>query len=230
MGGPRNLCYPLKKMDSGDNHHIYSQILQFKPRKADLRRMAILDAVIGCIAEKGLHALTAQEVGRRSKMRRSHVTYYFPNHDSMLEAAVKFVVSTGQEITVAHVATAKDPEGQLRAMVQATFAWFERYPKHASVMLLLNYYGSCNKAYRALNTQIRSAGENRMEAILKGAPARPGAPSPHELAVAMRAFLAGAMTNLFSSALPADYDRERRATEEALCSMARAYWETKSQN
>src|SRR4051812_15789599 len=133
--------------DLSDNSHLYSQILEFKPRKADLRRMAILDAVIDCIAEKGILNLTAQEVGRQAKMRRSHVTYYFPNQDKMLEAAIKFVVSTGQEITVAYVTAAQTPRARLEAMVQATFVWLERYPKHASVMLLLHYYGSCDSRY-----------------------------------------------------------------------------------
>lgn len=213
-------------METGDNHHLYSQILEFRPRKADLRRMAILDAVIDCIAEKGILALTAQEVGRLAKMRRSHVTYYFPNQDTMVEAAIKFVVSTGQEITIAHVAAAKEPEAQLKAMVRATFTWFERHPKHAAVMLLLHYYGTCDKRYRKLNTQIRTAGENRLEAILRGRPAKKakGLPSARDLSVALRAFLAGSLNNIFSGEVSVDYDKERAATEKAMTAMALTYW------
>jgi AcrR family transcriptional regulator len=212
------------KPNWGDQAHLYRQILEFKPRKADLRRMAILDAVIDCIAREGIHNLTAQAVGRRAKMRRSHITYYFPNQESMIEAAIQFVTATGQEITVAYVAAATDAVSRLEAMVHATFAWFERHPRHASVMLLLHYYGSCLPRYRKLTSQIRTAGENRLESILRSGPARKNAPSARDLSIVMRAYLAGSIINIFTAEPPVDFDRERRRTQQALVKMAHEYW------
>lgn len=217
---------PPQPPPEADTQRLYSQILDFKPSKADLRRMAILDGVIESLAAKGTDWLHSQDVGRRAKMRRSHVVYYFPNQDAMLEAAIQFVVSVGQEITVAHLALAKTPEERLEAMVRATFVWFERHPAHAPVMAAVNYLGMRDEKYRQLNQKIREAGEARLESILLSGRARKGAgPSvAGRAARAIRALLVGSLTHFFSSEKALDYEEAFQRTHQAARVLAAEYW------
>lgn len=217
---------PPRSPTPPETQHLYSQILDFKPSKADLRRMAILDAVIESMAAPGTEWLHSQDVGRRAKMQRSHVVYYFPNQDAMLDAAIRFVVSVGQEITVAHLATATTPEGRLEAMVRATFTWFERHPAHAAVMEAVTYLGMRDAKYRALNQKIREAGESRLEQILLSGRAKKGAgpADAKRAASAIRAVLVGALAQFFSSHKPLDYEDAFQATHAAARILAREYW------
>jgi len=205
-------------VDEIRDQRLYSQILEFKPRKSDLRKVAILDAVIDCIATEGIDETNSQIVGKRSKMRRSHVAYYFPNRDSMVEAALKFVVTTGQEITIAHVIAAPTPAEKLEAFVTATFTWFERYPKHAAVMILLQYYGTVRPVYKKLHAQIRQAGEERLEAILSGQPLRKGVGKVQvrKLAQLIRALLVGKLTTYFSAESTTDEESYEELRKESL--------------
>lgn len=205
---------------------LYAQILDFKPRKSDLRRAAILDAAIACLASDGIDKTTVQEVARRAKMRRSHVMYYFSSQDSLVEAAVKLVVATGQEITVAHMTAAGDrPQERLRAHAEATFAWFERHRTHASVMLLLLYYGSCHPKYTALNSQIREAGESRLEGILlSGLPPKRRNRNARPAARTLRALLVGSLAHYFSSKSSLDYEAAKQETFEAMLQIAESFW------
>lgn len=205
---------------------IFEQIAEFKQSKADIRRMVILNAVIDCLAEDGLHNLTSLNISRRTKMLRSHINYYFPNQEKMIGAAIQFVITTGQEITVAHLAVANHPEERLLAHTKATFAWFERFPKHASVMLMLHYYGAVSPTYRKLNQQIFLAGVSRLEAILASGKLKKGTSKRQitDVAKKIRSFLVGALTHAIFMEPPIHYDDEYRSASKTVQNLAQEIW------
>ncbi len=205
---------------------LFEQIAEFKQSKADMRRMVILNAVIDCLAEDGLHSLTSLNISKRTKMLRSHINYYFPNQEKMIGAAIQYVVLTGQEITVAHLTVANHPTERLLAHTKATFTWFERYPKHAAVMLLLHYYGAVVPAYRKLNEQIVLAGISRIEAILASGRLKKGVGKKqiNEVAKKIRSYLVGALTHAIFVEPPVHYDEEFRRAERIILTFAKEIW------
>lgn len=210
-----------------DKEKLFSQILEFKPRASDLRRMAIVEAIVEVLATDGAHQMTNEVIGRKAKMARSHIAYYFPNQEAMLKAAVEYVVATGQEITVAYVSQEKTPEGMLRAMIKATFDWLERYPKHRAVMQFLQYAALCDKHFKKLYETIESSGISRLETILKSQPAaRKGkeGPKPIEVANKIRAHLVGSLVQIFTTLDLEKYPKQRAETEAFLFSIAKGYW------
>lgn len=212
--------------NSSDKQRLYAQILDFKPKKADLRRMEILEAVIDCLAGEGVFGLTAEAIGKRTGMRRSHVAYYFPNQDEMLDAAIRFVVATGQEVAVGYLAAAADgtPKDRLHAYVRATFGWFERYPKHSAIMTLLHHYGCVNGKYRKLNEQIRTAGEQRLASLYEAMLPTGAKRDRKKLAIAAaagRAYLAGVLTSIFAAGRPASLDAPIAEAERVLTALAK---------
>jgi len=53
----------------------------------------ILDAALDLLAESGLRNLTQVEVANRANVRQSHLTYYFPTRDHLLNAVTERAVS-----------------------------------------------------------------------------------------------------------------------------------------
>jgi AcrR family transcriptional regulator len=55
-------------------------------------RERILDAAIATLRESGLQRLTQVQVSERARVRQSHLTYYFPTRQDLLEAVTARVV------------------------------------------------------------------------------------------------------------------------------------------
>jgi AcrR family transcriptional regulator len=145
---------------------LYAAFLNFKPSRSDHRKIALLESTIDCIASIGVESITLEELGNRTDMTKAHVAYHFKSCRLLIEAAIKFVISTGQSETVNKVSKAEEPREKLIAFIEATFEWFEKFPKHASVMLLFYYYANTQDEYRALHTEVRELGAKRLAAIL----------------------------------------------------------------
>lgn len=82
-------------------------------------RERILDAAITTLREAGLQDLSQGRVARRAGVRQSHLTYYFPKRNDLLEAITERVV----EGMAAHVRAAldgsRDPMSALEAIANA---------------------------------------------------------------------------------------------------------------
>lgn len=204
---------------------IFAQLEDFKPKKSDLRRIAIIRAVVDCIAKDGIHRLSAEAIGTRTKMRRSHICYYFPNQESMIRSAVEFVVATGQEVTVAYLATETEPRARLLAYLKGTYGWFERFPEHGAVMSLLHYYGAVDDGFRALNLRVKEAGEERItELLMAGATRSQKRAEARSLAVDLRAHLAGSVLTTLASEPAPNLSRARRGAERLFLEVADRFW------
>lgn len=178
---------------------LYAQLLKFKPKKGDLRKVEILEGAIETIANEGVERLSFESLGKKLNMRRAHVAYYFPDRDEIVLAAIKLVVATVQSFTVERVKLAASDEERLVAFVEGTFKWAETYPKHPPVILLLYYYSSHDKRYRKLHDEARRLGAERIEAIVR--PLLPPARRRHAGAAAklVQAILTGHLLDHYTT-------------------------------
>src|SRR5262245_1334127 len=55
-------------------------------------RERILTAALETLTESGIQGLTQVQVARRAGVRQSHLTYYFPTRDNLLEAVTELAV------------------------------------------------------------------------------------------------------------------------------------------
>lgn len=178
---------------------LYARFLDFKPTKGDLRRIAIIESAIDCISSIGVEAATLEAIGKRRRMAKAHVAYYFKDRRSIVEAAIKFVVATVQSFTVDHVRQAKSEKERLDAFVDGTFAWAETFPKHAPVILLLYYYASHDARYRRLHDDIRSLGAERIGAVLHSLVPKDKRKAIPSLAKLVQSILTGNMLDHFTT-------------------------------
>jgi len=180
---------------------LFQDILSFRPRTQETRLAQLLTAAIDLLGEKGIDEVTFESVGKRAKMARSHVVYYFKNREELVESAIRFVAHTAQRHIAADLIELGQSDDLLENYFQANFRWATRHPKHTAVMTLL-YYESCfKKSRRKFHTEIREVGRKRIDAILRLDP-RLASVSPAKrecLSRNLQALLSGSILLLFST-------------------------------
>jgi len=193
-------------------HALYSQFLKFKPNKGDLRRIAILENAIECIATIGVEASSLEAIGKKHKMTKAHVAYYYDDRKTIVEAAIKFVVATVQSFTVRHVKEAATEKDRLEAFINGTFDWVGTYPKHPSVIMLMYYYSSFDPFYRKLHTEVRATGAERIQAVIEPLLSSAKKKQAGTLAKLVQSILTGHLLDYITTASPLSLEQLRRKT------------------
>lgn len=181
---------------------LYYQIFNLKPGRGEERKMKIVLAAIDSLAEKGLEQTTFDSIGKRLRMRRTHVAYYFPNRDELVKACIRYVVAVGQSLIIDQAMATKNWKLRLKAVVEGPFDWLEANPKHASVMLLFYSLAGHSAEYRELQNSIRTMGEQRLASCLEPLRVSGGEATARDLARQMQALMTGSVCLLFTSDYP----------------------------
>jgi len=138
--------------------------------KRELRRQALIEEAITVLARHGVEATTLDRVGKKFKMKRSLVAYYFKNREELLISAARFVTQTAQGITIQKVTGAKNWEQRLRAIIEGALEWYENYPDQVTVFLLFYYYCSYNPKLKKSQSEIRAQGAERLATVIAMSP------------------------------------------------------------
>jgi AcrR family transcriptional regulator len=154
------------------NFQLAFEALNRAPSSSDLKRASILSAVVKILAQEGLDELTFEKIGKRVKMARSHVVYYFPHRDELVMAAIRFAAMSASETILRHLEAADGWKKKLHRYIEGNFAWIEENPEHATVYTLLYYLSTFKPEYRKLHSEIRRAGSDRIAGILEEGPAK----------------------------------------------------------
>jgi len=152
----------LEKEDSA----LFFKLFEQKPRKGDIKKFEIVDAAIRCVAADGIRGLTYDAIGKRLKIGRSHVLYHFSSIDLILDASIKFITATAQDITVGEIKKAKNPKQQIEAFVNGAFFWAENHPEQVAVLLLFYHFCATQPQYKEIHTEIRKVGQQRLAMMI----------------------------------------------------------------
>ncbi|MDL5160400.1 TetR/AcrR family transcriptional regulator [Actinomycetospora termitidis] len=95
------------------------------------RRDEIVEAALAVIRESGLAAFTQPRVARRTGLRQSHLTYYFPTRDELLVAVAHEAVRQ-RLVALGPVGTAPTAEAKVAALAAVLVA-----PEQTRVLLAL---------------------------------------------------------------------------------------------
>ncbi|MGK5089642.1 TetR family transcriptional regulator [Bdellovibrionota bacterium FG-2] len=155
-----------KKAKKAAYDPIFFSLFTLSPRKGDLKRYAIIEAAIHSFAKDGIENTSFDSIGARLKIGRSHVAYYYPTRDEILEAVIQFITATAQNVIIERLTGTSNWREQLSAYVEGNFIWGEKYPEHAEVMLLFQYLCTHNKRWRDLHAKIRESGRKRIKSLL----------------------------------------------------------------
>ena len=100
---------------------LLARLFETKPRKGDLRKLAMAQAAITSLATEGIENTTLDSIGKRLGIRRSHVVYYFKMREELVAAAICLITVTAQDITVRKVSAAATARERLIAIVDGAF-------------------------------------------------------------------------------------------------------------
>ncbi|MBY0372039.1 TetR family transcriptional regulator [bacterium] len=179
---------------------LYYQIFNLKPGRGEERKLKIVEAAIESLATGGLENTTFDSIGKRLKMRRTHVAYYFTNRDELIQACIRYVVAVGQSAIIEDASRAASWKPRLKAVVEGPFDWLGGNPKFAAVMVLFYSLCSYSKNYRELQNNIRSMGEQRLASCLAGTSLSES--QARDLARQMQMLMTGAFVLSFCSDYP----------------------------
>jgi len=211
------------KKTSAEMEKAYEAIFRVGLRSQDVRKVTILQAVIELLATKGVDELTFDRIGKKVGMARSHVVYYFPNREALLEDTMRFVALTAQERVAAHLEDEKDWRKLLSRYVEANFDWVNNNRHHGTVFLLMYYEATFKKTFRSLHSDVRAAGVARIEGILKlsGHPWKD--PELHELAKGIQALITGNLVDITSTQLTDQWELRQRQTIDLIFRLIKSF-------
>lgn len=149
------------------SERVLTRLYGPKVTKMQRKQALILDAFAKCLFEKGLADTSYAAVGEIAGMAPSHLGYYFPTWESMLDQCFRYVIATGQEITVEGISAAKNPTASLKAMCDAPFLHLKRFPEHAAVLSAFHLECSRQKTLRSTHRLIRRQGQARIKSLLQ---------------------------------------------------------------
>ena len=140
---------------------LYRQTVPTALKKGELRKLEIIQATIRCLHERGLDATNYETIGQLCGMQRPHVAYHFPRKEALVEAAIRYVYSAGQEVVVETMKRAP-AGGLLLAYVRGSFAWVADEPAYGSVVALLGYLSTREPAFREMSREFRRIGPRQI--------------------------------------------------------------------
>jgi AcrR family transcriptional regulator len=126
-------------------------------KKAGVRER-ILEAALEVLREAGVHGFTQVRVSKRAAVRQSHLTYYFPTRDDLLEA----VITRGVESLACLVGRAVEDDRGGRERLLERLASAVAEPEHMRMFLAMIVEADGDAGVR----EIMGRSTLRMEAAL----------------------------------------------------------------
>lgn len=192
---------------------LHLQAVAAAPSRTDERRAQILDAVLRILSKDGLDELTFERVGTEAGMARSHVVYYFKDRNELVVSAIRFAALSANQLIESHVGGGNDWKDCLTRYVDANFDWIENNPSHATLYVLLYYLARLKPSYRALHTEIREAGTERVMRLLERSPLGSKKKQLKGMAKAIQAIITGNLVDALTTNESSVADRRKETHE-----------------
>ena len=189
-----------------------------KPGVAPVRRAAIVQATIRCLARDGYAGLTMKRVAAEAGLSPGILHYYFRDKRAILAEAAARVTRDLDRRVAAEARGAKDARGRLRALIRACLE--VATSDHAFWTVFIEFWGETlhDRRLAALNARTYT----RARRLLAGAVARGVAEAtfrrvpPDEAAAVVLALLDGLSLQLTFDRRLMSRGRAARLCEEAL--------------
>jgi AcrR family transcriptional regulator len=135
--------------------------------KGQNRKFQIIEGAIKNFATIGIENTTPASIAKACKISRPLVLHYFKDVKSIFEVAIVYIRAEFQQLAIDAISREKTTTNQLKAYVDSTMDWVEKYPHHVRVWLLFFYYCGINEKSRQLNSELVDMGHDRITALLE---------------------------------------------------------------
>lgn len=179
---------------------VYFRLFGDEMKKADRRKISILQAGLDLLVTEGVDAVNYERIGKKTKMLRAHVAYYFSDKKDILRDIFKMVTETGQLEIVESIQNAKEPMEVLLGGAAGVFQWAKKYPAHAQAHIHLLGLATHDPYFRDLHNTIRLGAIQRQKALIESTGLKvKGGLTAEEAAASMVSALVGTLSLYFST-------------------------------
>jgi AcrR family transcriptional regulator len=136
------------------------------PDSKDIRTN-IIKAAIECYSTQGIGQTTFSEIAKAAKVKPSHLSYYFPDFFSLMNAIVEFLRTILQSASTA--AVEKNHQHPIKALHQyaiETLQLVVNKPKYFSLWMYFYHEATHRAEFAELNRLGRIAGRERISLLL----------------------------------------------------------------
>lgn len=146
-----------------------SQSLKNSPSKGEVQSQKIVKSAMSVLGQSGLIAFSIDAVEKKAKIKRSLLTYYFPNLDSLIFAAINQMVLEGQHYSVHKMTKVQNGQNILRLdeYIRGTYEWMFQFPSHARILMALIYLASVDDRYKAIQERVEHDSVLRFAEMLR---------------------------------------------------------------
>lgn len=116
---------------------------------APIRRKQLVEAAIAAIHEHGFANATVARIARRAGISAGMVHHYFEDKDELLVATMRHLLAELRADAVARLATCRDPESRIGAIIDACFGDSQFDGQVFSAWLAL--YGNARQSPRLMS-------------------------------------------------------------------------------
>lgn len=92
-----------------------------RARIQDIRRQELIEATIQSISKSGFADLTVNHISQEAGASAGNIHYYFGGKNELLEATMRWLLTTLRKAGIARLGAARTPRERLEAVVQANF-------------------------------------------------------------------------------------------------------------
>ncbi len=144
-------------------------LFELKVSKSQEQQIKIIEAAISSFAVKGLEKTTYTYLAKLCGISRPLIHHYFPALEDLFLLTARYVRETLLKLAIDEMQKndLKDPVAQLNGYSRGCLNWVRDYPHQCSFWFLYYYQSSRSSLARKENTELVTAGHNRITSLLE---------------------------------------------------------------
>lgn len=127
----------------------------------------IMDAALELIIYSGIQKCTLTNLSAATQLSKSHITYYFPQLELIVDLLFDQLITLGQKSTSEALLFCNTLEEKVIGVIDGAFKWILLNPKYGHFFLLMYHLTANDEKIFNLNKQMLATGRQRIESIVK---------------------------------------------------------------
>lgn len=136
-------------------------------RKGARRQLQIAEQAIEIIHQNGIADFSFELLAKKSKVTRSLIYRYFPNHDALITFLSQLIRHRYQEFVLNSMADKTQFPELFSSYLHSALMWVDKFPKDARVWLIYFHLCSIDSTMGDQNRRLVEQGTHRIVAMLQ---------------------------------------------------------------
>jgi AcrR family transcriptional regulator len=141
----------------------------FSKKPADIRQLELIEATCRCLSRLGAAETSVRTIAEEAGLSLGMVRHHFRSKDELLAATLQHLSNKYQfDLRRALAAAPQDPEGQLRAFIDASVTPEVQDPEYVKIRFLFWELARTNDVVRRVHDRIYARFRRQLRTVLAG--------------------------------------------------------------